>query len=230
MKNENPYSPTEFAGASDAGGLARSAFELFLDRATLTLLIVYGSLTALDIGYLLLVSYTGNGDSYITSALTLGGVISLLLLAVVFIVWSFVSHRNLKKKFGFDRLSVWSGVAFFGYFVPLLNLVLPQELISDLYIGYKIRSTGSSAQIMGKNRVRVSGAWIVLLWWLSFLLFVGAVLLFYLTVSDAGGSAGMYALFVLREAARLVSLALAAYIVMEINRMKREAYRHRLAA
>lgn len=90
--------------------------------------------------------------------------IALTLAAVFFIRWFYLAHRNLGDLSG-EPPSHASGWAIWGFFVPILNLIRPQQLMREIWTTTSGIWEREASRVVGLARPSD----LVNLWWAFFL-------------------------------------------------------------
>lgn len=155
-------------------------------------------------------------------AINIASIAALVVTAVAFLVWFARAHGNLVRR-GLPKLQFSPGWAVGGFFVPLLNLVRPYEVMVEVW-------KGSLTIGLGEDRDRWRSArttpWI-LGWWLLYVL--GGLVVFVGTrMADAreptieslqrGSVVAVAGSFM-----KLAAAGCAAYLVATISRLQARA-------
>lgn len=92
-------------------------------------------------------------------------VLILVLTAVAYLWWSYRMHRNL-RALGVTRLELSSGWAIGGFFVPIMNLFRPCEVMCEVARGSDPQAYSSTFHHWNRGQVTP----LVGFWWALFLL------------------------------------------------------------
>ena len=145
-----------------------------------------------------------------------------LLSALFFLIWIYRAHRNL-KALGATDLSYSPGWAVGGFFVPILNIVRPYQVISEIWkaSAYRARRSRGASWIYESTPVFVTAWWG--LWLFSgFLDFITATMIFGV---GQGNEAPVIRYRLLSYLANIACAALAVAVVLKINASQEEANR-----
>ena len=145
-----------------------------------------------------------------------------LVTAVFFLTWIYRAHKNL-KALGAADLSYSPGWAVGGFFVPILNIVRPYQVISEIWkaSAHRARRSRGPSWIYESTPIFVTAWWG--LWLFSgFLEFITATMIL---GAGQGNEASVSRYRILSYVANIVCAALAAAVVLKITARQEEANR-----
>ena len=144
-----------------------------------------------------------------------------LFTGVFFLVWIYRAHKNL-KALGATDLNYSPGWAIGGFFVPILNIVRPYQVITEIWkaSAYKARRSRGASWLYEPLPIFITAWWG--LWLFSgFLDFLSATMILGLGRGNEASAAGQYR--ILSYIANIACAALAAAVVLKINAKQEEA-------
>jgi hypothetical protein len=104
--------------------------------------------------------------------------------AILFLVWFYQSYRNLHRS-GLQHLTFSPSVAVAMFFIPILNLVVPYQVMSETWRGSRGLSRGPPVDERWKEKWASP---MIAVWWLVFLLSGSLRIISGLLVADAAQS------------------------------------------
>jgi hypothetical protein len=143
-----------------------------------------------------------------------------VLTGVFFLVWVYRAYKNL-KALGATDLNYSPGWAIGGFFVPILNIVRPYQVISEIWkaSAYKARRSRGASWLYEPTPIFITAWWG--LWLFSgFFDLLSATLIFGLEQGNVV-SAARYR--ILSYIANIACAALAGAVVLKITRKQEEA-------
>ena len=146
-----------------------------------------------------------------------------LLTAVLFLAWVYRAHRNL-KALGATDLKYSPGWAIGGFFVPLLNLVRPYQVVTEIW-----NESGSQRRSpLGGTWKHEESSWFIGLWWSAWLLagIFDSLGVFMVIGSNQPDQLSVATRFlVVSDVVNAASAALAIMVVLKINARQEKSNR-----
>jgi hypothetical protein len=146
-----------------------------------------------------------------------------LLTAVLFLIWIYRAHKNL-RALGASDLKYSPGWAIGGFFVPLVNLVRPYQVVMEIWRSSAPEMRGS----FGAAWKHEGSSLFIVLWWGAWLISrtldsMGAFMFIGAPTRDQLSVATRFRL--VTEVISIVSAALAMMVVLKINTRQETANR-----
>jgi hypothetical protein len=145
-----------------------------------------------------------------------------LLSALFFLIWIYRAHKNL-RALGATDLSYSPAWAVGGFFVPILNIVRPYQVMSEIWkaSAYRARRSRGPSWIYESTPIFVTAWWG--LWLFSgFLDFITATMIF---GAGRGNAASVSRYRILSYVANIACAALATAVVLKISAKQEQANR-----
>src|SRR5258708_611842 len=148
-----------------------------------------------------------------------------LLTAVSFLTWIYRAHENL-KSLGATDLKYSPGWAIGGFFVPILNIVRPYQVVTEIW-----KASGSGVGRPGRTNWTYEKTPVFIgLWWGSWLI-LGFLRSFSTVLVLGAGEVNQLAVasrfLLVHDVISIVSAALAMTVVLKINARQEVAHRLR---
>lgn len=152
-------------------------------------------------------------------ALTGAGLLALQVAlygatATGFVIWTYAARSNL-RSLGARRLEYTTAWAVTGWWIPILNLIRPYQVIREIW---KASDPGTTDPVAWKQ---VPSPRLLRLWWIFVLLFVSLNIAVLVITLSAGGMAAQFrfarSVSILADACAAVSATLSYFIVSKIT-------------